>query len=139
MLRHCHFLNVPFHVCIIFSYLSNFHCNFLVFSASCLVYVASKFLFKKKISLQFCILQCFLLQCSFFYFSVVTRSCHTLSTPWTAECQASLSFTISWSLLKFMSIESLMLYNHLILCHMLLLLPSVFPASASFPKSQLFS
>ena len=37
-------------------------------------------------------------------------------TPWTAACQASLSFTISWSLLKLMSIESMMLSNHLILC-----------------------
>ena len=48
-------------------------------------------------------------------------------TPWTAAHQASLSFTISQSLLKFMSIESVMLSNHLILCHPLLLLPSVFP------------
>ena len=46
--------------------------------------------------------------------------------PWTAERQASLSFTISWSLLKPMSIESVMLTNHLILCHPLLLLPSGF-------------
>ena len=42
-------------------------------------------------------------------------------------CQVSLSFTISWSLLKFMSIESEMLSNHLILCHQLLL-PSIFPS-----------
>ena len=47
-------------------------------------------------------------------------------TPWTAAHQASLSFTISWSLLKLMSIESVMLSNHLILCHLLLLLPSIF-------------
>ena len=46
--------------------------------------------------------------------------------PWTAACQASLSFTISWSLLKFMSIELVMLSNHLNLCCPLLL-PSVFP------------
>ena len=39
-------------------------------------------------------------------------------TPWTAACQASLSFTISWSLLKLMSIESVMPSNHLILCHL---------------------
>ena len=38
-------------------------------------------------------------------------------TPWTTACQASLAFTISWSLLKLMSIESVMLSNHLILCH----------------------
>ena len=47
-------------------------------------------------------------------------------TPWTAASQASLSFTISWSLLKLMCIESVMPSNHLILCHHLLLLPSVF-------------
>ena len=49
-------------------------------------------------------------------------------TPWTASHQASLSFTVSWSLLRFMSIESVMLSNHLILCHPLLLLPSVLPS-----------
>ena len=48
-------------------------------------------------------------------------------TPWTAAHQAPLSFTTSWSLLKFMSSESVMLSNHLILCHPLLLLPSIFP------------
>ena len=47
-------------------------------------------------------------------------------TPWTAACQASLSFTISQTLLKFMSIESVMLSDHLILCYPLLLLPSIF-------------
>ena len=47
-------------------------------------------------------------------------------TPWTAAHQASLSFTIFWSLPKFMSIESVLPSNHLILCHPLLLLPSVF-------------
>ena len=49
-------------------------------------------------------------------------------TPWTAASQASLSFTISWSLLKLMSIESVMPSNHLILCFLLLLLPSIFPS-----------
>ena len=53
-------------------------------------------------------------------------------TPWTAACQASLSFTISPSLLKLMSIESVMLSNHLILCHPLLLLPSMFPTIRVF-------
>ena len=48
-------------------------------------------------------------------------------TPWTAAHQAPLSFTISPSLLKFMCIESVMLSNHVILCHPHLLLPSVFP------------
>ena len=60
------------------------------------------------------------------------------ATQWTEACQASLSFTISRSLLKLMSIESVMPPNHLILCHPLVFLPSVFPASGSFPMSQLF-
>ena len=49
------------------------------------------------------------------------------ATPWTAACQASQSFTISQSLLKLMSMESVMPSNHLILCGPLLLLPSIFP------------
>ena len=53
-------------------------------------------------------------------------------TPWAAACQASLSFTIFWSLLKLMSIESIMSSNHLILCHPLLLLPSTFPSISIF-------
>ena len=56
------------------------------------------------------------------------------ATPWTAACQASLSITNSWSLLKLMSIESVMLSNHLILCHPLLLLPSIFPSIRVFPN-----
>ena len=47
------------------------------------------------------------------------------ATPWTAVCQGSLSFTISWSLLKLKSIELMMPSNHLILYHPLLLLPSI--------------
>ena len=58
-------------------------------------------------------------------------------TPWTAACQASLSFTISWSLL--LSTESVIPTNHLILCLTLLLCPQSFPASGSFPMSQLFA
>ena len=49
-------------------------------------------------------------------------------TPWTAGCQASLSFTISRSLLKLMAIELVMPFNHLILCHPFLLLTSIFPS-----------
>ena len=60
--------------------------------------------------------------------SVQLLSCvQLLVTPWTTACQAPLSFTISWSLLRIMSIESVMPSNHLILCHPLLLLPSIFP------------
>ena len=51
-------------------------------------------------------------------------------TPWTVACQASLSFTLSWSLLRFVSIESVMLSNHLILCHPFL--PSIFPSIRFF-------
>ena len=54
------------------------------------------------------------------------------ATPGTAACQASLSITNSQSLLKLMSIESVMPYNHLILCHPLLLLPSIFPSIRVF-------
>ena len=50
------------------------------------------------------------------------------ATPWIAARQASLSFTISQSLLKLMSIESVMPSNHLVLCHPFLLLPSIFPS-----------
>ena len=53
-------------------------------------------------------------------------------TPWTAACQASLSFTIYWSLLKLMSVELVTLSNHLILCCPLLLLPVVFPSIRVF-------
>ena len=60
-------------------------------------------------------------------------------TPWTAARQASLSFTISWSLLKLISIESVMPANYLVLCHPLLLCLQTFPASESFPVSQLFT
>ena len=60
-------------------------------------------------------------------------------TPWTAACQVSLSPTISQSLVRFMVIESVMLSNHLILCCLLLLCLQSFPASGSFPMSQLFA
>ena len=54
------------------------------------------------------------------------------AAPWTAACQASLSITNSQSLLKLLSIESVMPSNHLILCHPLLLLPSIFPSIRVF-------
>ena len=62
----------------------------------------------------------------------VTKSCPTLQPHELQPTTASLSFTISWSLLKLMSIESLMLSNHLILCRPLLLLPSIFPSIRVF-------
>ena len=71
-----------------------------------------------KIKLHFC-----------FYIAVVQLLARVLlsATPWTAAHQASLSFTIARSLLKFMSFQLVMLLNHLILCLALLLLPSIFP------------
>ena len=56
----------------------------------------------------------------------------TLHDLWTAAHQASLSFTISWRLLKLMSTESVIPSNHLVHCHPLLLLPSVFPSIRVF-------
>ena len=63
-----------------------------------------------------------------FYVVIVQLLSHVrlFMTPWTAACQASLFFTISQSLLKFMSIEFMVLFNHLIICHPFLLLPSIF-------------
>ena len=60
-------------------------------------------------------------------FSCQVMSSSFLQTPWTAACQVSLSITISQSLPKFISIESVTPSNHLILCCLLLLLPSIFP------------
>ena len=65
--------------------------------------------------------------------SVQSLSCVRLFvTPWTTARQASLSITNSWSLLKLKCIESVMPYNHLILCHPFLLLPSIFPSIRVF-------
>ena len=72
---------------------------------------------------------------SFVCFVVAVQSLshvQLFGTPWTAACQASLSFTISESLLKLISIESVMPSNHLIFCHPLLLLPSIFPSIRVF-------
>ena len=66
-------------------------------------------------------------------FVAQSLSCVRLfATPWTATHQASLSFTISWSLLKLMSIEPVMPPNHLILCYLLFLPPSIFPSTRVF-------
>ena len=67
----------------------------------------------------------------------VAQSCPMLCDPMDSAHQASLSFTISWSLLKLMSLESVMPSNHLILCHPFSCLQS-FPASGSFLMSQFF-
>ena len=71
----------------------------------------------------------------FFFFIVAVQllSCVQLFvTPCTAACQASLSLTVSWSLLKLMSIDSVMPSNHLIFCGPLLFLPSIFPSISVF-------
>ena len=69
----------------------------------------------------------------YFYYSVQLLSrVRLFATPWTAAFQASLSITNSQSLLKLMSIESVMPSNHLILCHPLLLPPSIFPSITVF-------
>ena len=65
------------------------------------------------------------------YCCSVTRSSLMFATPWTTALQASLSFTISQSLLKLMSIESVMPFNHLVFCRPLLL-PSIFPTIRVF-------
>ena len=64
----------------------------------------------------------------------VTQLCPLFTIPWTAAHQAPLSITISQSLLKFMPIESVLLSNHLILCHPLLLLSSIFANMRVFPN-----
>ena len=74
-----------------------------------------------------------LYNCAHFLFCFQSLShVQLFATSWTAACQASLSFTISWSLLKLMSIESVMPSNYLILCYPLLLLPSIFPSIRVF-------
>ena len=65
-------------------------------------------------------------------FSLVAQSCLTLCDPKTAARQASLSITDSWRLPRLMPIQSVMLSNHLILCHPLLLLLSIFPSIKVF-------
>ena len=84
------------------------------------------FIVSSNIQYKWLSLSCFVLQ-----FSSVVQSCLTM-TPRTAARQASLSITNSWSLLKLMSIELVMPSNHLILCHPLLLLPSIFPSIRVF-------
>ena len=87
-----------------FSFLFSFFDFFIIYAAYFILW-----LFKIKISFQ------------------LLNHVLLFVTPWTAACQAPPSFNISWSLLKFMSTESVMLSNHLILCCPLLLLPFIFP------------
>ena len=78
--------------------------------------------------------------CYFYTYSVQSLSCVRLfATPWAAAHQASLYIANHQSLLKLMSIELVMPSNHFILCHPLLLLPSIFPSIRVFQMSQLFT
>ena len=75
-------------------------------------------------------------------YTAAQLSCSVMSVslrpPWTATCQASLSIINSWSLLKLVSIESMMHSNNLILCHPLLLLPSIYPSIRVFSNESVF-
>ena len=87
-----------------------------------------------EISIQYFHYYCFVNIVVYYYISV-QFSCSVVSdftTPCTVACQASLLITNFWSLLKLMSIESLMPSNHLILFHPLLLLPLIFPSIRVF-------
>ena len=86
-----------------------------------------------SIDLVFCSFP-ILSQLTVFQFSSVQSLSHIrlFVTPWTAARQVSLSITNTWSLLKLMNIESVMPSKHLILCHPLLLLPSIFPSIRVF-------
>ena len=110
---------------------NHFHSVFPIndFSSSENVFISSSFL--KDIFGGHRILGWLIFSFSSFQFNSVTHSCLSLCDPWTAACQASLSITNSWSLLKLMFIESVMPYNHLVLRRPLLLLPSISPASGS--------
>ena len=80
----------------------------------------------------FGVLRQYVCLCMCVQFSSLLSRVQLFATPWTAALQASLSITNSQSLLKLMSIESVMPSNHLILCHSLLLLPSIFPSIRVF-------
>ena len=100
----------------------------------------SRLLYETDSECPDCLLWVQALQHHRYDFVVQLLSCVQLfATPGAATCQASLSFTISWSLLKLMSIESTISSNYLILCHPLLLLPSIFPSIRVFPNSWLFT
>ena len=95
--------------------------------------VCSDIMFIELVMLSNHLILCRPLLLLFFQFSSVAQLCLRLFvTPWTAACQASLFITNSRSLLKLMSMESVMPSNHLILCHPLLLLPSIFSSMRVF-------
>ena len=87
---------------------------------------------------------CYFLPLLFFFpsfpslFSSVLSCVRLFATPWTAAHEASLSIPNSWTLLKLLSIKSMMPSNHLILCRCLLLLPSIFPSIRVFSNELVF-
>ena len=87
-----------------------------------------------------CVCVCVVRKCDIYFVVVVQMLSYVrlFATPWTAAHQASLFFTISWSLPKLMSIELVMLANHLILCCLLLRLPLVFPSIKVFSNKSTF-
>ena len=103
-------------------------CYFLVFLLYCFFFLL---LLSDKCSLYFGYLINHFFP-DYQFNSVQSLSLSDSATPWTAACQASLSITNSQSLPKRMSTESVMPSNHLILCHPLLLLPSIFPSIRVF-------
>ena len=117
---------------------ANFH-GLLTISALPLCRILAKLLFP-TLSL-FCLAEAVSVQFSSVQFSSVHWLSHVwlFATPWTAACQASLLLPTPEVYLNSMSIELVMPSNHLILCHPLLLLPSIFTASGSFQMSQLFA
>ena len=94
-----------------------------------------KIMVKMRYLHQWCIWHLYTFHIYYFYVVVVLQSLSHIqlfATPWTAAHQAPMSTTISWNLLKFMSMESVMLSNHLILCHS----PSLFAFSLSQNQDQ---
>ena len=109
------------------------------------IYYTLKCMYKAQVSVLTWMLiwfsnGCIYYHCWLFSFTMWVNSVQSVNhvrllvTPWTAACQASLSITNSWSLLIFMSIESVMPSHHLILCRPILLLPSIFPSIRVFPN-----
>ena len=94
-----------------------------------------KIMVKMRYLHQWCIWHLYTFHIYYFYVVVVLQSLSHIqlfATPWTAAHQAPMSTTVSWNLLKFMSIKSVMLSNHIILCLPLLLPPSVFLSARIF-------
>jgi len=111
-----------------------FYALYFIFSLLLIFFLFWKLSFyRSRVLTLFEILELLILK--WFHIMFSCSGVSDFGSPWTAACQASLFFTISRSLRKLMSIESMTPSNHLILCYPLLLLPS----SGSFPMSQLIA